>query len=103
MKQGTQEHAAAISDRIETATEAAGKRAADALTTFGPFASVHEAASVLKEELREIEVEVYRRPGLRSKLSIRNEALDLAAVAIRLAAQMDVDMDSKVERDWAES
>jgi hypothetical protein len=105
MKRGTPEHAAEIEVRLGDLALEVRSRAAAALGKYGPFASVHEAHSVLAEELDEIRQEVYRKPGLRSKLAVRNEALDLASVALRLAAQMDVDqvVGHRMESgDWSE-
>jgi NTP pyrophosphatase (non-canonical NTP hydrolase) len=66
--------------RIDAATE-----------RYGPFASTHEALGVAAEEWDEL------REAIRSNDldAIRSEALDLAAVAMRLAASCE----SAIEAD----
>lgn len=69
---------ASIMDRI--AAVAAG---ADA--KYGDFASMHEAYGVLLEEVAELFDEVRRKE--RSTLHLEAEAIDIAAVALRIAQQ----------------
>lgn len=55
----------------------------DAQARYGDFASTHEALGVALEEWRELEAAIHA-----NKLeSVREEAIDLAAVLIRLADQ----------------
>lgn len=54
---------------------------------WGAFASLHEAESVLREECREFEEEVFLKEEERSPERIRRELIDIAAVAIRAAEQ----------------
>ena len=64
-----------------TCTEELESRIAKAEARYGPFASTHEAMGVAGEEWDEL------RDAVRSNvlIDIREEALDLAAVCIRLA------------------
>jgi len=55
----------------------------------GPFASAHEAWAVMREELDELWELVRQKEFKRSRIRMRDEALDLAAAAIRFAAQVD--------------
>jgi hypothetical protein len=55
---------------------------------YGDFASMHEAYGVLAEEFRELEDAVFmRQDNSYRKESIRREAIQIAAVAIRIAEQ----------------
>lgn len=55
---------------------------------FGDFASLHEALGVLIEEVREFEDAVRKRQGDQSRqLDAEQEAIDIAAVALRIAVQ----------------
>jgi NTP pyrophosphatase (non-canonical NTP hydrolase) len=65
------------------AIEEARQRMARAFGRYGPFASTHEALGVLAEEWDELRIAVRAN----ASESVRDEALDLAAVALRLAAQ----------------
>jgi NTP pyrophosphatase (non-canonical NTP hydrolase) len=59
---------------------------------FGPFTSAHEALGVLTEEMRELE-DAIRMNALES---VRLEAMQVAAVAWRLAISLNCD--ATVER-----
>lgn len=59
---------------------------ADASTRYGPFRSSHEGLGVLTEEYHEL-VEAVRANDL---LAIRREAIQISAVAYRLADCCDV-------------
>lgn len=52
---------------------------------FGPFNSAHEGWAVLKEEVDELWVEVKKKQSMRSPELMRNEAVQIAAMAIRFA------------------
>lgn len=58
-----------------------GTRMDRAATSYGPIASTHEALGVILEELDELLAAIRAN----DMLHIRDEALDLAAIAIRLA------------------
>lgn len=80
-----------------TATEAAIVRAADhcriaaqkAVLRYPPYNSAHEAYGVLVEEVAEFFDEVRKKDHLRSRLRLKNEAIDIAVVAIRIAAMYE--------------
>ena len=52
---------------------------------FGPFHSLHEGLAVLREEYLEFENEVFWRTDKAETESVRNEAIQMAATAIRVA------------------
>lgn len=54
-----------------------------ATDTYGPFASAHEGYAIIKEELDELWAEVMKKPAVRSKVRMREEAKQIAAMAIR--------------------
>ena len=54
----------------------------------GPFASAHEAVSIIREELDELWDEVRKKEGMRNRITLRNEAIDVAVGALRFAAQI---------------
>lgn len=51
------------------------------------YASLHEGLAVLWEEFEELKAEVFRRPEHRSLPRLRAEAVQVAAVALRLAEE----------------
>lgn len=65
--------------------EAIDARIRDAEARFGPFASTHESLGVACEEWAEL-IDAIRMNKLGS---VQQEALDLAAVLIRLAGQCE--------------
>lgn len=71
------------SPAIQDAIEEARQHMAIASGLYGDFASTHEALGVLVEEWDEL------RDAIRANAleSIRDEAIDLAAACLRLAAQ----------------
>jgi hypothetical protein len=54
-----------------------------ALVKFPKFASAHEGFSILKEEVDELWDEVKKKPGARENMSLREEAIQVAAMALR--------------------
>lgn len=56
----------------------------------GPFASLHEAESILREEFEEFVKEVRLKNELRSVQRIRTEAIHTSAVAMRIASQFGI-------------
>jgi len=66
-----------ITDAAEVAEKARKK--------FGNFASLHEAFAVLAEEVDELKEWVQSPQSMRDHEAIRSEALDIAAVALRIA------------------
>jgi len=52
---------------------------------FGPFHSLHEGLAVLREEYLEFENEVFWRTDQAETESVRKEAIQMAATAIRVA------------------
>lgn len=75
--------------RIASLGEVVVGRAVKLEVKHGPFASAHEAHSVIREELEELFDEVRKKREMRSPLALRNEAMDIAAAALRFAAEVD--------------
>ena len=62
------------------AAEGIGERIRNAKEAYGPLASTHEAMGVALEEWDELKAAVH----LNAREAIREEALDLAAILIRM-------------------
>lgn len=50
---------------------------------YEPFHSAHEGWATLREEVDELWDEVKKKPAIRSKTRMREEAIQIAAMAIR--------------------
>lgn len=74
-----------------TVTEMLVSRIASAVDRYGHFASTHEAMGVAAEEWDELREQIRAN----NIVAIRNEALDLAAVMLRLAQACDEDHQSE--------
>jgi NTP pyrophosphatase (non-canonical NTP hydrolase) len=74
--------------RFDAATEAAKDEAELAQEKYGDFASMHEAYGVLAEEVAELfdAIRIKQLQPTRPRL-IRAEAIQVAAVALRIAEQ----------------
>lgn len=51
---------------------------------YPEFHSAHEGYGVLTEEYRELETEIFKRSSLRDLALMRREAVQVAAMAVRL-------------------
>jgi hypothetical protein len=54
-----------------------------ASSKFPPFNSAHEGLGVIWEEFEELKAEVFKKKGDRSYPSMKNEATQVAAMALR--------------------
>lgn len=72
--------------QLERAIADAGDRVRRIDVQCERFSSPHEAFGVLAEEVAEFFDEVRKRDRMWSKLALRNEAIDIAVVALRIAA-----------------
>ncbi len=74
--------------QYEAAIDAAREEADGAQGTYGDFASMHEAYGVLAEEVAELfdAIRMKQKQPVRPRL-IRAEAIQIAAVALRIAEQ----------------
>lgn len=61
---------------------------ADALEAWPPMNSAHEGYGVLKEEFRELEAHVFTNQRKRDLEAMRKEAIQVAAMAMRFAAEI---------------
>ena len=57
---------------------------------YGAFNSAHEGWAVIYEEMRELETEVFKNPQKRSNQAMRDEAIQVAAMAIRFVLEVCV-------------
>ncbi len=64
---------------------------------YGDFASTHEAMGVALEEWDELRAELHAN----NLLAIKREAIDLAAVMLRLAAACDAAHQTDMQTDFA--
>jgi len=67
---------------------AALKLAAQSREIYGPFNSAHEGFGVLMEEFEELKEHVWTKQRNRDLEAMRKEAIDVAASAIRIAAEL---------------
>ena len=61
----------------------------EARDNHGRFASAHEGHSVIQEELRELEAWVFTKRQHRDHYRMRQEAIQLAAMALKFAADAE--------------
>lgn len=78
----------ALFDSIDAVTTEVLHEVARAKTTFLPFNSAHEGYAVLREEIDELWDEVKKNQRIRDKATMRKEAIQCAAMAVRFV--MDV-------------
>ncbi len=64
------------------------KEIRQALYNWGPFNSAHEGFAVLNEEFDELKEHVWTNQTKRDLEKMRKEAIQVAAVAIRFAAEV---------------
>ncbi|HHH29062.1 MAG TPA: hypothetical protein ENK57_12060 [Polyangiaceae bacterium] len=83
------------SNDIGRALEAVGTATRAVSKAFAPYNSAHEAYGVLAEEVAELFDEVRKKSHLRSRLALRNEAIDVAVVAVRIAALYGEEVDDE--------
>jgi hypothetical protein len=76
----------AIANTLD-AVEAETKRA---VSLHGPMKSAHEAYGVILEELDEFWDEVKKKKELRDKANMRKELIQVAAMAIRAIADLEL-------------
>lgn len=70
------------------ATDDARTEAQNAANKYPPFNSAHEGYSVLLEEVDELWDHVKVKQGKRNVVAMRKEAIQVAAMAIRFAAEL---------------
>lgn len=54
-----------------------------ASSKFPPMNSPHEGLAIIQEEIFELQIEVYKQHDVRTKMMMRHEAMQVAAMAIR--------------------
>ena len=59
-----------------------------AVSNWPPFNSAHEGYAILLEEVRELEEHVFTNQKRRDLIAMRNEAIQVAAMAIRFASEV---------------
>lgn len=78
-----------MSDSYNRAVQDAWQELQVAIAKFPPFHSAHEGYAVLLEEVDELWEHVKMRQGLRVQAEMRKEAIQIAAMALRFAAEVD--------------
>jgi hypothetical protein len=61
-----------------------------ATAKYAPFNSAHEGYAVLLEEVEELWAEVKKAPAARDPRAMREEAVQVAAMAVRFIHDMEV-------------
>jgi hypothetical protein len=75
---------------FEESADSVRREADTAQRRYGDFASMHEAYGVLAEEMAELfEAVRLRQENAERPIAIRREAIQIAAVAMRIAEQAD--------------
>ncbi len=69
--------------RLARTIEEAAAELLRAMSRYGPMASAHEGFAVIFEELDELKAEVWKSPAKRDPGAMRQEAVQLAAMALR--------------------
>jgi hypothetical protein len=59
-----------------------------ATSNYPPFASAHEGLAVIEEEFEELKKEVFKNNKNRDCAAMKNEAVQVAAMAIRFIADV---------------
>ena len=80
---------------IWTVGEAAGAAARQAIAEHGGFASFHEGYAVLKEEVEELWAEIKANGANRDRRRIHDEAIQVAAMALEIAAIASISRDQE--------
>lgn len=68
---------------VEPAVAAVIEELARAQKLYGPMRSAHEGHSIIAEEFLELQAEVFKKPRDRDSGALREEASQLAAMALR--------------------
>ncbi len=66
----------------------AGRRAKLVMQKWPKFYNAHEAFATLLEEVDELKAHVWMKQGKRDLKAMRSECLDVALVALRMAAEV---------------
>lgn len=75
-------------EAIKKAARLAYEEAIDAAKTYHEFNSAHEGYAVILEELDELKAEVFKKPNHINEKALQKEALQVAAMGIRFAADI---------------
>ena len=59
-----------------------------AIRHFPPMVSPHEGLAIIQEELFELQLEVYKQHDVRDKWTMRKEAKQVAAMALRFMVDL---------------
>ena len=59
-----------------------------ATNIYGPFASAHEGYAIILEEVDELKTEVWKSPKTRCVPRMREEAIQIAAMAMRFVVDI---------------
>jgi len=69
------------------------KELKSAVKRYAPMNSAHEGLAVLQEEVHELMLEVYKSPKNRDDKAMKEEAVQVAAMAIRFLTDVCMEQD----------
>ena len=75
-------------DKREAAIDLARNEFHRAVTMHDSFHTAHEGYAVILEELDELKAEIWKRKTLRDKNQMKNEAVQVAAMALRFVVDV---------------
>ena len=73
-----------IASKLTFILDQIGAEVTRAESIYPPFASLHEGYAILQEEVEELWEEIKKSPKKRDLVKIREEAIQVAAMATRL-------------------
>ncbi len=75
---------------LENVLNAVSNEYLDAYAAWGPFNSCHEGYAVLEEEMDELKEHVWTNQKKRDLEAMRQEAIQVAAMAVKFVATIDM-------------
>lgn len=72
-----------LSEEAENIIDCIRKELLEATYVYGPMHSAHEGFAILLEEVEELKWHIWQKPALRNDTTMKKEAIQVAAMAIR--------------------